>query len=206
MLRTYLLQFLHFGTITIMSTKPDAKYAAKRRAAVRKRNRELIRQIGIYLFIGLIVLGTISSVFVVQVGTNPTVVTPTATPNSGIAQLVTQADTAIATGDYQTGVGLYLAYLAQNPQDADVHFKLGKAYLNAANTSPDYAAGLDHLQRALNINPSGAFAAEAQTLITQYGAAANATIAVLATASVPVSGTTTIAPTVPVTATKPITP
>ncbi|MEO5951240.1 MAG: hypothetical protein ABIQ44_02110, partial [Chloroflexia bacterium] len=102
-----------------MSTNPDAKYAAKRRAAVRKRNRELIRQIGIYLFIGLIVLGTISSVFIVQVGTNPaTVVTPTATPNSGLAQLVTQADTAIASGSYENGIGLYLAYLAQNPQDA----------------------------------------------------------------------------------------
>ncbi len=198
-----------------MSTKPDAKYAAKRRAATRKRNRELIRQIGVYFFIGLIVLGTISSVFVVQMGTTTPGAIPTATPaiNSGMGQLVTQADTAIASGSFKDGIGLYLAYLAQNPEDANVHFKVGKAYLDPANTEPDYVAGLDHLQRAININPSGSFAAEAQSLLTQYSASANATLAASASATVPLTGTTnvtgtitTVAPTVPVTATTPITP
>lgn len=197
-----------------MSTKQDAKYAAKRRASIRKRNRELIRQIGIYLFIGLIVLGTISTAFVVQVGTStsPTVVVPTPTANLGMSGLVTQADAAIASGDYKTGIGLYLAYLAASPDDADVNFKVGKAYLDAANTEPDYAAGLEHLQRSIAINPSGPYAAQAQVLIDQFGAAAKATIAVLSTASIPVSGTASlatpaaIAPTVPVTSTSPITP
>ena len=199
----------------IMSTKPDTKYASKRRAATRKRNRELIRQIGVYFFVGLIVLGTISSVFIVQVGNSTSTVSPTPTSviNNGLGQLITQADTNIATGSFKEGIGLYLAYLAQNPEDAEVHFKVGKAYVSPGNTEPDYAAGLDHLQRALNINPSGSFAAEAQSLITQYAATANATLAAIASVTVPVTGTTsvtgtitTVAPTVPITTTDPITP
>jgi tetratricopeptide (TPR) repeat protein len=144
--------------------------------------------------------------------------------------LVTQADTHIASGAYDQAIPLYNAYLAQYPEDSEVHFKLGKAYLASANPTPDYVAGLSHLQRALNINPTGAFVSEAQALITQYGPAANETAAALSSA-VPLTGTATVtgtvvvtgtgtvtdpfatpalntdaSPTVPITATAPITP
>lgn len=202
-----------------MSTKRDTKYAAKRRAAARKRTRDIGRYIFAYFVIAILVIGTISSVFIAQVGTSTPTVTATATPPAanGLGQLVTQGDTSIATGDFATGISYYNAYLAQDAQNADVHFKLGKAYLDANNPSPDYVSGLDHLQRAININPTGSFVDEARSLISQYGTAANATINAMPLPTSPISGTVTvtgtqpasntaIVPTVPVTATTPITP
>lgn len=207
-----------------MSSKQDTKYAAKRRAATRKRNRELLRQIAVYFFVGIIVIGTVSSVFVV--GVPSTTITPTPVPttatNSGFDQLVTQADGNIASGLFNDGISLYMAYLSQNPTNADVHFKVGKAYLDSNNPEPDYVAGVDHLQRAININPTGSFVAEAQGLLTQYGTAASSTAAAMAS-TVPVTNTTTVTgttvvidtpnpsdadvmPTQPIAPTTPITP
>ena len=188
-----------------MSMKRDTKYAAKRRAEARKRNREIGRYIFAYFIVALLVLGTVSTVFIAQVGA-PTVVlpTPTVPSNNPLSQLVTQADTYLAGGDFTQAIQLYDAYLAQFPEDADVHFKVGKAYVDPANPAPDYVAGLSHLQRALNINPAGSFVSEAQALISQYAAAANATAAVLASA-VPLTGTATITGTLAVTNTAIIT-
>ena len=193
-----------------MSTKRDTKYIAKRRAMARKRNRDIIRYIGVYFFIAMLVIGTVSTVFIAQVGAPTTPVsTATATPqsNSGLSQLVTQADGNIASGDFTQGIGLYRAYLSQCeqpggscPDTADVHFKVGKAYLDSRNQTPDYVAGLDHLQRAININPVGSFVPEANALISQYASAANATAAVLASA-VPLTGTATVTGTAAVTGT-----
>ncbi|HST03217.1 MAG TPA: hypothetical protein VLQ48_00600 [Chloroflexia bacterium] len=169
-----------------MSTKRDTQYAAKRRAAARKRNRELVRQIGTYIILAVLIIGTVSTVFIAQTTTSSqplTSVTPTATLSSTLQQLVTQADQALATGVYTEAIGLYNAYLSQIPSDADVNFKLGKAYLDSNNPSPDYIAGLDHLQRALQINPSGTWAAEANALVEQYNAAGIATVGALQTAT-----------------------
>lgn len=209
-----------------MSTKRDTQYAAKRRAAVRKRNRDLMRYLLTYAILAVLIIGTVSTVFIAQSTTSsaPTGdVTPTATVNSGMIQLVTQGDQALASGVYTQAIGLYNAYLSQVPTDADVNFKLGKAYLDSKNPSPDYVAGLDHLQRALQINPNGSWVAEAQALITQYQTAGLATVSALQTAtavapSTSITGTVTgtgavpgtgtpssggstgdIAPTVPVT-------
>jgi tetratricopeptide (TPR) repeat protein len=169
-----------------MSTKRDTQYAAKRRAAARKRNRELVRQIGTYIILAVLIIGTVSTVFIAQTTTSSqplSSVTPTATLSSTLQQLVTQADQALATGVYTEAIGLYNAYLSQIPSDADVNFKLGKAYLDSNNPSPDYIAGLDHLQRALQINPSGSWAAEANALVEQYNAAGIATVGALQTAT-----------------------
>jgi hypothetical protein len=203
-----------------MATKRDTQYAAKRRAAVRKRNRELMRYILTYAILAVLIIGTVSTVFIAQSTTSsaPTSgVTPTAPVNSGMIQLVTQGDQALASGVYTQAIGLYTAYLQQVPTDADVNFKLGKALVDPKNPSPNYPNGLDHLQRALQINPNGSWVAEAQALITQYQTAGLATVSALQTAtavapSTGITGTVTgtgtpssggstgdIAPTVPVT-------
>jgi tetratricopeptide (TPR) repeat protein len=188
-----------------MSTKRDTRYAAKRRAEVRKRNREVLRYVGVYFFIAMLVIGTISTVFVAQVGAPGTALpTPTPTSDNALRQLVTQADTYLTSGSYDQAIPLYNAYLAQFPEDAEVHFKLGKAYVDAANPAPDYVAGLSHLQRALNINPAGTFVAEAQALIGQYAPAANETAAAQASA-VAITGTATVTGTISIVSTPGIT-
>jgi tetratricopeptide (TPR) repeat protein len=173
-----------------MSTKRDTQYAAKRRAAARKRNRELIRQIGTYMILAVLIVGTVSAVFIAQVGNTSSPpasnATPTATVSTALKQLVTQADQLVATGAYTDAVSYYAAYLQQVPTDADTHFKLGKTLVDPKNPSPNYPRGLAELQQALNINPSGTWAAEAQALLTQYQSASIATISALPT---PTSGT-----------------
>jgi tetratricopeptide (TPR) repeat protein len=166
-----------------MATKRDTQYAAKKRAAARKRNRELVRQIGTLIILAVLIIGTVSTVFIAQSGTTSSVplsnATPTVTVSAAIRQLVTQADQLVATGAYTDAVSYYAAYLQQVPTDADTHFKLGKALLAADNPSPNYPRGLAELQQALNINPNGTWATEAQSLMSQYQNASIATIAAL---------------------------
>ncbi len=178
-----------------MSTpRKTTKTDAKRRAAARRRNRELGRHIFAYTIVAILVISTFSAIIVPQVlveETNDAVApTPTQEAGSGVAALVTRGDEAAAEERWEEAVSFYSAYLGQNPADAEVHFKLGKAYTRTQ--PPDYPAALDHLQRALNIAPDAAFAAEANTLIQQYSASI--------TATVPVTGTTSV------TATQPISP
>ena len=98
----------------IMSTKRDTRYAAKRRAEARKRNREIIRYAGVYFFVAMLVIGTISTVFIAQVGLpTTTVATPVPTADNALRQLVTTADGHVATGAYDQAIPLYNAYLAQ---------------------------------------------------------------------------------------------
>ena len=191
-----------------MSTPPRRapKTATKRRAAARKRTRELGKYIFAYFIIGLLVLGTVSTIFVAQA---PVTLAPTITPtaqNNALDTLLTSADQKIAEGDYESGIGFYNAYLAQNPGNADVQYRLGKAYINSP--SPDYLAGVDRLQRALSINSAGPFAADAQQLITQYGDLAFQTATALAaiTGTVTISGTAVISGTAPVSGTGSLTP
>lgn len=195
--------------ICSMSTRSrsTARAAAKRRAAARRRTREVGKHLFAYLIIAILVLGTISTVIVAQV---PVVSTaPTPTPTAGVApglqQLITQADQRAAAGNWDDAIGLYLAYLAQDPSNADVLFKLGKAYINKPD--PDYLRGLDYIQRALNINPNGAFAAEARALMEQYSdeAAATATASRAITATATITGTSTLTNTNTITATTVVT-
>jgi predicted Zn-dependent protease len=185
-----------------MSRRIDTRYAAKRRAANKKRMRDLVRYIAIFGFIGILILGTVSTVLITNTsGVTVASATPTPTSNSSLASLVTQADTNIASGDYNSGISLYRAYLSQNSTDADVIFKLGQAYVDSKNPAPDYLAGVSYLQQALNASPSATWASEAQTLITQYApqALAEATVTALAASASPVvTGTaaTDIAPSI----------
>lgn len=191
-----------------MSTPPRRvpKTATKRRAAARKRTRDIGRYIFAYFIIGLLVLGTVSTIFVAQA---PVSVAPTITPtaqNNALDTLLTTADQRIAEGDYASGIGFYNAYLAQNPGNADVQYKLGKAYLNSP--TPDYLAGVDRLQRALSINSAGSFASDAQQLIIQYGdlASQTATAVAVITGTVTLSGTITVSGTATISGTGILTP
>lgn len=156
-----------------MSTprKIDAKTAAKRRANRRKQTRETLRRFGALLIVAILVIGTVATVFVTQ-GTQtaiaPTVpvVAPTSPSSTSLDTLITQADQAGTKGDWAGAVNLYSAYLSQNNTNADVHFKLGKAYLSTQ--PPDYPSALGQLQQAMNINPNGSFVPEAGSLINQY--------------------------------------
>jgi tetratricopeptide (TPR) repeat protein len=154
--------------------------------------------------------------FVVQVpastDNSAALATPTVAGQDTLAILAKNGDDAITAGRYAEAVTYYRAYLGQNPQDGDVHFKLGKAYVSDQNPEHNYVAGVDHLQRALNINPSASYAAEAQNLIQQWGtkategatATAQASSAVTATTST--SGTTSTANPDEIAPTKPVTP
>lgn len=193
-----------------MSTRRDTRYAAKRRAANRKRTREFARMFFVYAFIGILIIGTVSTIFVVSAPSS-SVPTPAPTSNAALGDLVNKGDASIAAGDFNAGITYYLAYSSQNAQDSDVLFKIGKAYVDPNNPSPDYLAGAAYLQRALNANPSASWAGEATNLITQFEpqafAAATAT-AVAVAASPPVTGTTVTtgtAVTAPVTGTSVLT-
>jgi len=176
-----------------MSTRRDTRYAAKRRAANRKRTREFARIFFVWAFIGVLIIGTVSTVFLVSAPAS-TAIVPTLTPtaNAALGDLVNKGDAAIAAGDYNGGISYYMAYSTQNAQDADVFFKLGKAYVDPKNPSPDYLAGVSYLQRALNASSNASWAGEAASLLTQYEpqAIAAATATAVVGASQVVTGTT----------------
>ena len=198
-----------------MSTvnRRDTKLAAKRRAAARKRVRDLGKYIFAYSIIAILVIGTVSAVFIAQVpvstgDTGSQSVFPTATTagTDTLAVLVKNGDDAIAAGRYPEALTFYRAYLAQNPQDGEVQFKLGSAYVSEQNTEPNYVAGVDHLQRALNINPNASYAAEAQALLEQWGAKATEGATATAQASSAVTATTGVTNTGDISPTTPLTP
>jgi hypothetical protein len=188
--------------------------------------REVVRYVAIFGFIGMLIIGTISTVYIASSpATVSSTTSPTAAPTSALSGLVTQGDAAITSGDYAGAIGYYRAYLSQNSTDSDVMFKIGQAYVNSKNSKPDYLLGLAYLQQAQNANPSASWAQTAASLMSQYAPQANAeatTTAVAAlsatqvttgTASVPggsgsatpISATGSGAPRAPITATTTIT-
>ena len=182
-----------------MSTPPkrDAKAAAKRRADARRRNREIGRHLFAYGIVAILVIGTISTVLVqpatAPTNTTPVVSIPTQPQNTGLEQLITQADQEVAASNWVTATGLYRAYVQANPSaGADVHFKLGRAIVNSP--SPNYLEAATSLQRAIDLGGQGsATASDAQALLTQIQpqVSAAATAAALATAlatATPTSG------------------
>jgi hypothetical protein len=199
-----------------MSTKRDTRYAAKRRAANKKRMRETVRYIAVFGFIGMLIIGTVSTIYIAS---SPATTTgssvPTAAPTNALSSLVTQGDAAIAKGDYAGGIAYYRAYLSsqQNSTDSNTMFKLGQAYVDSKNPTPDYLLGLVYLQQAQTANPSATWAQQAASLINQFApqASAEATttaVAALSATKVP-TGTTSLpssgAPQSPITATGTIT-
>lgn len=197
-----------------MSTanRRDTKAAARRRAAARKRTRDIGKYIFAYSIIAILVLGTVSTVFITQVpvSTDPNAqaVVPTPTTGSGdtLAVLKTNGDQAYNAGRYDEAVTYYGAYLGQNPQDGEAHFKLGRTLVDERNPDRNYVVGVDHLQRALNINPNASYAAEAQGLIQQWSAKATEGATATAQASSAVTATTGVTNTGEITPTDAITP
>jgi hypothetical protein len=148
----------------------SSKSATKRRAVARRRTREIGRQFFAYFIIGILVLGTISSVvFTPTVGTAPT--SGALTPTLGTSQfdaLITQGDQAVAAGKPDEAVGYYGAYLGQNPGSPEVNLKLAKAYI--ASSPPKYNEASQVLSRVITIDPagsSGPYASEATNLLVQ---------------------------------------
>ena len=197
-----------------MSTanRRDTKYAARRRAAARKRVRDLGKYIFAYSIIAILVLGTVSAVFIAQVpvSTDPNAQAVVPTPTAGnvdtLAVLKTNGDQAYSAGRYDEAVTYYGAYLGQNPQDGEAHFKLGRVLVNESNPDRNYVVGVDHLQRALNINPNAPYAAEAQGLIQQWSTKAVEGATATAQASSAVTATTGVTNTGEITPTDAITP
>lgn len=175
--------------------------ASKRRAAARKRTREIGRYVFAYSIIALLVLGTISSLFVGLTPVGTVAPTPVASaPTYALDTLVTQADQEAAQGNWDVAVSYYQAYLAQNALNAEVNFKLGKALLN--RQPADYAQGVAYLQRALSLDSTAPFAAEAQALIEQNRDKAATSVPITGTAGGPsgiVTGTGTVTATVTMT-------
>ncbi|HUP26919.1 MAG TPA: tetratricopeptide repeat protein [Chloroflexia bacterium] len=153
-----------------MSTQPRRvpKSATKRRAMARKRTRELGRQLFAYFIIGILVIGTLSSVvFAPVAGTNAPAVAPTSTSLSGntFDALLQQGDASMAAGKANEAVGYYGAYISQNPGNAEANLKLARALIDS--NPPRYTEASEPLNRVLSIDPSGPYAGEATTLLGQ---------------------------------------
>lgn len=161
---------------------------AKRRAAARRRNRDMVRRVGAIFFVILFGLGTATTIFVFQstppasnsTGTGAitgssiplSTVVPAgsaaasvSTPSSGQAgSLVKQAQDAANQGKWQDAISFYNAALGLSPDNASVEYDLGKAYIQIK----DYGLAVQHLQDAVNLNPQAAFVSDAQNLINTY--------------------------------------
>jgi tetratricopeptide (TPR) repeat protein len=73
------------------------------------------------------------------------------------AQLVQDADTKSIQGDFARAINLYEAALDDSPRSAEVHYKLALLYDDKLN---DPVSALHHFRRYLELNPSGAHAAD----------------------------------------------
>ena len=124
----------------------------KRRAERRKRNREIGRYIFAYGLVAILVLGTVSTVFIAPVGapitTVPTV-PPAPTTNNAFQQLITLGDQALLRGDTLTAYGFYSAYIAENPNDTQVRSKLDGA-INGLPAAADKAVAAGQWLTATN--------------------------------------------------------
>jgi tetratricopeptide (TPR) repeat protein len=178
--------------MSTQSRPSNARVAAKRRAAARRRNREMIRRAGAIFFVILFALGTATTLFVFQPTAAPATNTsqnsgvPAATnvsagssvqltPNSidqgtpadtntQVTQLVKQAQDAGTSGKWTDAVSYYKAALGLTTGNASIEYELGKAYIQ----TKDYTSAVQHLQNALDQNPSATFASDAQNLINTY--------------------------------------
>ncbi len=78
------------------------------------------------------------------------------------AQLVQDADTKSAQGDFTRAINLYEAALDDSPRCAEVHYKLALLYDDKLN---DPVSALHHFRRYLALNPDGAHAADVKNSI-----------------------------------------
>src|SRR6266545_2008064 len=78
------------------------------------------------------------------------------------AQLMQDADTKTAQGDFARAVNLYEAALDDSPRCAEVHYKLALLYDDKLN---DPVSALHHFRRYLTLSPAGAHANEVKKSI-----------------------------------------
>ncbi len=77
-------------------------------------------------------------------------------------QMVKDADTKTAQGDYLRAIDLYESALDGTPATADIHYKLGLLYDDKLNDAFD---ALHHFKRYLALRPEGARTAEVKQFI-----------------------------------------
>ena len=78
------------------------------------------------------------------------------------AQLMQDADTKSAQGDFSRAINLYEAALDDSPRCAEVHYKLALLYDDKLN---DPVSALHHFRRYLALSPTGAHAADVKNSI-----------------------------------------
>src|SRR6266480_5639750 len=78
------------------------------------------------------------------------------------AQLMQDADTKSAQGDFARAVNLYEAALDDSPRCAEVHYKLALLYDDKLT---DPVSALHHFRRYLALSPTGAHAADVKKSI-----------------------------------------
>src|SRR4029434_9344273 len=78
------------------------------------------------------------------------------------AQLMQDADTKSAQGDFARAINLYEAALDDSPRSAEVHYRLALLYDDKLN---DPLSALHHFRRYLALSPSGAHAADVKNSI-----------------------------------------
>jgi len=176
----------------------DTRSASKRRAAARRRNREMLRRVGAIFFVLLFVLGTVTTLFVFQTtasttpatsattGSNVPAAATVAPAGSGNAIVLTPA--ADASGAQPTAGTSAVTDLVKKAQDAGtagdwtsaISYYKSALGLTSGNASIEYELGkayiqtkqydlaISHLQNAVNLNPSATFSGDAKNLISQY--------------------------------------
>src|SRR5947199_6056339 len=82
--------------------------------------------------------------------------------NSRYSQLVQDADTKSANGDFARAINLYEAALAVSPRCAEIHYKLALLYDDKLN---DPVSALHHFKRYLALSPNGPHANEVKKSI-----------------------------------------
>jgi len=78
------------------------------------------------------------------------------------AQLIQDADTKSAQGDFARAINLYEAALDDSPRCAEVHYKLALLYDDKLN---DPVGALHHFRRYLALSPTGTHAADVKNSI-----------------------------------------
>ena len=78
------------------------------------------------------------------------------------AQLIQDADTKSAQGDFARAINLYEAALDDSPRCAEVHYKLALLYDDKLN---DPVSALHHFRRYFALSPTGVHAADVKNSI-----------------------------------------
>src|SRR5207253_7388273 len=82
--------------------------------------------------------------------------------NSRYAQLMQDADSKSASGDFARAINLYEAALDDSPRCAEVHYKLALLYDDKLN---DPVSALHHFRRYLALSPNGSHANDVKNSI-----------------------------------------